>query len=332
MHTPSITTIVLPRQSMTWEEFCARTPPCSIALDGMVRGGPRWDEESLHVNFDHHEGVVREATMSTAMQVYFAIKGKLMDRFNGHANVYVNDPDQDTALARWLLQRYKQFTGVQSHPAVSRLLALNDRWDITGGAFPMSLDAQVVRQHNWAFSPYTDLRKSGELAGAGEAIIRNTLDAISQNLDRLWIGQAEERALDTRFEILYTSPDFGFRIVNEIGGNEARYHLFSQGMLDHGYVSLVARRADGRYVYTIGRPFPYVDFPVPELYASLNHAEGLTAADGWNGSNLIGGSSRLNGSRHTWQDVRDVLERTLEKRRATRQSHLQVPPTQPLQP
>lgn len=316
----AIDIVIRPRESMTWEEFCAKTPPRSIALDGMVRGGPRWDETTLHVNFDHHEGVVREATMSTAMQVYFAIKAGLLRRFGGQAQAWVNDPDQDTALACWLLRHHKQFTGTQSHPVVSRILTLTDRWDITGGAFPMSLDDQIVRQHCWVFSPYAELRKSGELAQAGEATIRNTLEAVFHNLDKLWLGQAEEKELDIRQEILYTSPRFGFRIVDEIGGNDARFYLFSKGMLDDGYLSIVARRPDGRFVYTLGRPSPYVDFPVPDFYGALNEAEGLTAENGWNGSNLVGGSSRLRGSGLPWETIRDILEACLERRRAARTS------------
>lgn len=309
----AIEIVVLPRQSMTWEEFLAKTPPRSIALDGMVRGGPAWHEESLHVNFDHHEGVVREATMSTAMQMYFALKGGLMDRFDGFARIYINDPDQDTAFAVWLLMHHKQFDGVQSHPVISRLLTLNDRWDITGGAFPMSLDQQRVRQHNWVFAPYTDLRKSGELASAGESTIRNTLTAIFERLNACLLGQAEEKGLDTRHEMLHVSSVAKFRIVDEIGGNEARYHLFEQGLLD-GYVSLVARRSDGRFVYTIGRRSRYVNFPVRELYAVLNEAEGLERPHGWNGSDLIGGSDRELGSGLVWQQVRDVIEAHLARR------------------
>lgn len=87
----SIEIVILPRKSMTWQEFLASTPERSIALDGVVRGGPAWDEKTLHANFDHHDGVVREATMSTAMQVLFAIKGGLMDRMGKACRLYVND-------------------------------------------------------------------------------------------------------------------------------------------------------------------------------------------------------------------------------------------------
>jgi hypothetical protein len=302
--------VILPRQTMTWEEFCKNTPSKSIALDGMVSGGPAWDEKSLHVNFDHHDAVVREATMSTAMQVLFAIKGGLMDRMGNDCKVFINDPDQDTAFAVWLLTHHKQFSGVQSHPVISRLLALNDRWDITGGAFPMSLDDTLVRQHCWVFSPYTDLRKSGALAMANEPVIRNCLQAVMENLNAALLGQAKEKDLDSRHEILHASSDF--KIVDEIGGNEARYTLFAQNVLS-GYISLVTRRPDGRFVYTIGRRSRYVDFPIPELYAKLSAAEPIPAP--WNGSDLIGGSNRSLGSGLSWEQVRNVVADYLRVRK-----------------
>jgi len=298
----SIEIVILPRQSMTWEEFLTKTPPHSIALDGVVRGGPAYDEPSLHVNFDHHEGVVREATMSTAMQVLFAIKGGLMERMGGSCKIYVNDPDQDTAFACWLLKHYKQFTGVQSHPVISRLLALNDRWDITGGAFPMSLDDTLVRQHCWVFEPYTDLRKFGHIATADEVTMKICLEACFSRLSAALMGNAQEKDLDTRFSILHNGR---FKIVRETGGNEARYYLFAHGLLD-GYISHVATRTDNRYVYTIGRRSRYVDFPVKELYSVLSEAEPTPAP--WGGSDLIGGSNREKGSGLSWEAIRDVVE------------------------
>ncbi len=58
----------MPRQTFpSFETFALWTPPMSVALDGVVPGGPAFDASSHHVNFDHHDGVVREATMSTAM-------------------------------------------------------------------------------------------------------------------------------------------------------------------------------------------------------------------------------------------------------------------------
>ena len=97
----NITLHVLPRQEISWINFLAdQYPVNSIALDGFIIGGPSFDYAQRKVNFDHHSGVVRSATMSTCMQVYLAIKEGLFDLFAGKKpNVYINDCDQDTALA-----------------------------------------------------------------------------------------------------------------------------------------------------------------------------------------------------------------------------------------
>ena len=310
MFDPDIKIIIRPRQSMTWETFVATTPPGSIALDGAVRGGPRRDDVTLHVNRDHHEGVERDATMSTCRQVQFSIKGRFAERRGGKFQIHINDPDQDTALACWLLLNWKRFTGIQSHPHINRLIELTDRLDITGGAFPMALDDRLVRQHAWVFKPYADARKSGALAQANESVMRAILEAVFRNLDAFWMNQAGEAELDTRHEILHRSARFGFEIVDEIGGNDARCYLFSQGNLWNGYVSIVARKADGTTVYTVGRPSMDVDFSLPRLYKALNAAEKLDRARNWNGSPMIGGSSR-EGSTLTWQEVGEVIERDL---------------------
>lgn len=310
---------ILPRQTMTWSEFVKNTPAKSIALDGMVKGGPAWDEKTLHANFDHHEAVVREATMSTANQVLFAIKGGIMDRLQGEATLYVNDCDQDTVFACWLVKNYKKFDGDKSHPVINRLLALNDRWDITGGAFPMSLDDALVRQHCWVFEPYTDLRKFGHIVTADRVTMQICFEACMARLDKALMGQAEEKNLDTRYEFLHA--DNTFKVVREIGGNEARYHLFSKGLLN-AYVSVVATRSDNRIVYTVGRRSRYVDFPVRELYHQLSEADTqkLRRTDPntdhsmeWGGSDIIGGSDRFHGSLLTWEEVRDVITEYMTK-------------------
>lgn len=303
---------ILPRMSMTWKEFLATTPGRSIALDGVVRGGPNYTPATGHINFDHHDNVVREATMSTAMQVFFAIKGGLMEALKTvegrvDASIYINDTDQDTAFAVWLLLNYKKFEGTQSIPHINRLLALDDRWDITGGAFPMNLDDALVRQHTWVFKPYADLRRSGGLAQATPEVLLDNLEAVLGRLNRYLMGQGEEVALDTRHVILYDSPLF--KVVDEVGGNEARYHLFNKGM--NAFISLVACRPDGRFVYTVGRRSRYISFPVTQLYDDFNTVEGLTRETGWNGSDIIGGSSRLLGSSLNWEQLRDITKKRL---------------------
>lgn len=300
--------VARPRHSMSWEEFLNTTPPNSIALDGFVRGGPNFDPVTKHLNFDHHTGVVREATMSTAMQIFFAIKGGLMEMFKvGTETVkpirlYINDTDQDTSLAVWLLIFHSFFEGNSSIPSISRLLSLTDRLDITGGAFPMNLRGELEEQHAWVFGAYNDLRKSGSLASANEAVLKDNLAATLGRLDKFMMGDGERQPLDTRHEILFDSPQF--KIIDEIGGNEARYHLFNHGL--KAFISIVATRQDGRRVVTIGRKSRYIPFPILRLYDAYNAAEGLTQINGWNGSDIVGGSSREFGTRLSNDELRHI--------------------------
>jgi hypothetical protein len=216
--------------------------------------------------------------------------------------IYVNDTDQDTAFAVWLLLNYKLFEGVQSIPNINRLLSLTNRWDITGGAFPMNLDDQLIRQHNWVFQPYTELRKSGALAQATERVMLDNLAAVMARLDKFLMGQSGEVELDTRHVILYDSPEF--KIIDEIGGNDARYYLFSKGM--KAFISIVARRPDGRLVCSMGRRSQYDRWPQLKLYGDFNAAEGLSPDKGWNGSDIVGGSSRLLGTGLDFGQLRDI--------------------------
>jgi hypothetical protein len=311
-----ISLVIRPRQTMTWEAFVAEAPRGSIALDGMVSGGPRWDEKTLHCNLDHHDGCVREATMSTCRQAMFAVKGGLMKRLGGAAELWVNDPDQDTSLATWILRHHARFEGVQSHPTINRLLELTDRWDITGGAYPTALDDRTLTTHAWVFDPYTELRVSGALASANESVMRASLEAVHARLDAVFMGQGETKPLRTDAVVLHESRH-GYKIVNETGGNEARYLLFAQGM--DAFVSRVATRPDGHHVYSIGRRSRYIDFPVPALYGALNGAEPdrrqHLAGHGWGGSDIIGGSPRLAGSELSWEKIRDIIDGFLAARR-----------------
>lgn len=301
----NVTVHVRPRETWCWDDFQRFSPPKSIALDGMVRGGPCFDEPSRRVNFDHHDGVVREATMSTAMQVYFAIKGGLMDLFSP-AHVFINDTDQDTAFAVWLLEHHKMFAGAASIPHVGRLLALTDRWDITGGAFPMNLDDAIVEEYNWVFDAYTDFRKSGALARATPSEMARNLEATLARLDKFSVGEGQRLPLDTRCDVVQTLLVRGVPVLltEEIGGNAARYLLYNRGM--QAFVARVASRPDGRRVYSVGRRSRFVDFDVKKVMARLSDAEPQPAP--WGGSDIIGGSNREYGSGLTFTDIVRVLE------------------------
>lgn len=69
---------ILPRVVTTWKEFVETHPIRSIALDGYVKGEPRFNREGTHVNFNHHEDVNRLATRCTTSLVSLAIMGGLL--------------------------------------------------------------------------------------------------------------------------------------------------------------------------------------------------------------------------------------------------------------
>jgi hypothetical protein len=302
---------VLPRQSLTWEEFINSYPVNSIALDGVVSGGPRYDSETRHANFDHHDGVNREATMCTAMQVYMAIKGGIITAFSEDTiNVIINDTDQDTSFAVWLLINYKFFEGIGSSPIINRLLDITNKLDTTGGAYPLNLRDRIIMQHNWVFSPYTHLRKSGQLAVADENVLLDNLEAILARLDKAHMGEAGLEELDGRYKILYETDLY--KIIDEVGGNDARYILFGLGL--KAFISIVAHKKDGNMVVSIGKRSQYIPFPVEKLYSAFNEAEGLSDKNGgWGGSGIVGGSPRKTGTKLTWEQLRDIADDVIAK-------------------
>ena len=70
-----------PRVVIKWQDFINSKPRFSIALDGYVKGPPRFLIQGPYANFNHHEGVARIATRSTCAQVYFYIRLGLLDTF-----------------------------------------------------------------------------------------------------------------------------------------------------------------------------------------------------------------------------------------------------------
>ena len=293
---------ILPRQSITWDEFIKNFPGPAIALDGIVIGGPRFDETTLHLNADHHDGVMREATMSTCKQVSVAIKGGIVDLFReatGRIAVLINDNDQDTTLALWLIYKYKLFEGYKSIPAVGRLLSITDYIDITAGSYPISVDDGVLEQYNWIFEPYNQMRSSGVLTSANAQQLMSCIEAMFLRLEEFLMGQAKAIPLDIRHEIIYQSEPF--TLYNEIGINSRQY-LFKHGM--RAFVAYIASRPDGRKVYSVGRRI-YTNFPMFKIYDAFNKAE-RTNEKPWGGSNLIGGARNL-GSSLNWEQIREIL-------------------------
>jgi hypothetical protein len=294
---------LLPRVVITWQEFVDTHPVRSIALDGYVKGQPRFNREGTHVNFDHHEDVNRLATRCTASQVSMAIKGGLLSIFRPESTaVWANDCDWDVCLALWLLRNPTRIVGTRSEPLIARIVFNTDMMDTCAGAYPIDPNDRIMAEMAWVFAPYTDARTQGRVTQLNAAEMETIIDAVLDRISLYSIGQGEVQRPDLRYNLIGGGSDW--KMVEEIGV-DARTLMRSKGIC--AFVSYRGKK-NGRYIYTIGNLSPYGGFDLLLLYKMLNQTEGLEGNDVWGGSDNCGGSPRERGSSLDPQDLAKRIE------------------------
>lgn len=290
----------------SWDEFVARTPEYSIGLE-VIDDTP--GHRGHHVHFDHHDGVIREATMSAAMQAYIAVRqGRLMERWLKRVKpipVYVWNADQDVCLAAFILE-YHELLEKKGSPGLRQVVQFNNKIDVCGGLYPVDLEEIVNNHFTWIFEPYMHQRTLGKTPGDGpliESVIRGVCDRVLALLE----GQAGIAPITARPEILYASP-YDYIIADEKGDSNSRLVLASRGY--RNFISLVATRPNGRYTYSVIRGSPYDDdvFELPKLLAAFQAAEDRPDVKVWGGSNMAAGSDSEMGSSLHWTKLRDIAE------------------------
>jgi hypothetical protein len=298
--------IAQPGITKTREQFRKENPIHSIALDGYVSWAPNWDLDSKHFNFNHHEDVNRLMTRCTAEQVLMAIKGGLMDclRVGGtpEANIYVNDPDQDSTLAAWMLLNWHRIEQQKNEPALSALIAIQDKLDTTGGLYPMDLQSQKIQQLNRVFAPYTEAKKSGAIRGMSAQTMHDLIMTMGERIEKYTQGEAQEVPSDTTYTKL--GGGLGRLLIQEFGNNSR-----NQLALDHvdTFVSFLYE-GDGKYYYSIGKRSPFIQFPLEQLYTHLNNLEEANIR-WW--SDTIGGC-RNHGSTFSPTELEWVINKFLQ--------------------
>lgn len=303
---------VEPRVTKSWARFCSENPPLSISLDGYVEGPPAFSPIGPHANFDHHAKVDRLSTRSTCMQVFMAVTMGLFDSFQKDgrpfANVFVNDPDQDTCLAVWVLNNPDRCQGLRINQPVARLLIGEDILDCTGGAYPVDPNNRGMQEQAWIFEPYFAARMDGRLFRMDAAGMGSIIHQVGERITAFTEGEGELIELDTRYDEM--GGGAGWRLIVEHGPH-ARTALFGAGV--RAFVS-ARDNGDDSWTYTIGKMSPYVRFPVDELYTALNAAEGLAdGPGGWGGSNTIGGSPREGGSKLPPLEIERLVNEHLDR-------------------
>lgn len=307
----SIRLHVLAERFGSWEEFERETPAYSIALEALddVPG-----QRGSRVSFDHHTGVIRQVTMSAAMQAYIAVRqSRMMERWlrkRGPVDVYVWNADQDVCLAAFVLEYHHLLEKAQGAPLLRWIVQYNNKIDICGGLYPVRLEDLVANHFTWVFEPFQRQRKLGKIAG-DEDVVTETIRSVCDRLLALLEGNAGTTPILVTPDILYASPH-GFVIVDEKGDPACRLVLASKGHTN--LISLICRRPSGRFTYSVirGALFDFdSSFDVPRLIAAFQAAEDQPGKPIWGGSNTAAGSDSALGSSLTWERLRDIAESVL---------------------
>lgn len=279
---------------LSWNEFLKSMPRRSIALDGYVKTGPKFNMKGPFKNFNHHENVPRLETRATCAQVLVSIRQGLFDSFqdergNPDCILYVNDCDEDVSLSVFLMRNHNLVNGVMN-PLLNKLVFMEDMLDTTAGAYPFPKDLESLQQLMWVFRPYHKFRVEGGLGKRNPVEFEEVIDDIGMRIAKYAVGESEKIELDTRFEVLQSSEYFS--VVKEIGPN-ARIGVFSSGV--KAFIS-IRKRSDTIWDYTLGRTSLMIPFNIPKILRKCNQVEG-NKNDLWGGSDIVAGSPRIGGSK-----------------------------------
>ena len=301
---------VVSKRFESWKHFMRIAPEYSIGLE-VIDDTP--GHVGHYVHFDHHVGVVREVTMSAAMQAYLAVRqGRLMEKWLAHRRpvpVYVWNADQDVCLAAFLLEYHELLERLHADPLLRWIVQFNNKIDVCGGLYPVDLQELVRNHFTWVFEPFREQRMHGKSQN-DEALVKHTIRQVCNRLEDLMCGRAGVAPITANPEILHISPH-GFVIADEKGDPVSRLVLASQGYTN--LISLLCTRKNGRYTYSIIRGSPYDDdvFKISRLMEAFQAAEDLPGEKIWGGSNMAAGSDSELGSSLHWTKLRDIAERVV---------------------
>lgn len=292
---------------ISWEKFCDKYSNYSVALDGFVNVGPRFDEKKIMVNFNHHEEVDRLATRATCAQVLMAIRqgmfSKFRDEYGVKANVYVNDCDEDVCTS-WFLLNNSHMVEETMNPMINRLVSMEDALDSTAGAYPFPADLPALKELAWVFEPYRQFRMNGGLEKRNAASFHSIITDVEHRILQHVTGRGKAvLVFDTRYELI--GGGNGWAMVKEVGPY-ARTAMFSDGI--KAYVS-VKERQDGNWTYTIGKLSPFIPLDLLKLTEKLNQVDEIvTETNRWGGGNNIMGSPRTTGSLLNPENLSKVIK------------------------
>lgn len=302
---------VEPRKVYTWDDFVSQKPTHSIALDGFVADSVKRCPKGPYANFDHHCGCDRLSTRATSDIVHMEINLGLFKTFQKEgipeANVWVNDADADVCLSVWELMNHERITG-HAEPLINKLVYCVERLDCAAGLYPIG-NTVISRQMAWIFQPYYQAREEGNLSKMTASDLESIIEAVGSRITAYTLNQGKEIAFKGSYEVIGGNDTW--KMVKE-QGIASRVLMLSAGI--HAFVSYNSDKGNGFYNYSLGRSSVWIPFDLNHLMAELNKAEGdiITKDNFWGGSNTIGGSPRLTGSKFSPKELEKIINDILK--------------------
>jgi len=306
---------------ITGERFMREFDPFSVAIAGFVVELPLWHRlapaalrgdlpNGPYVNMNHHEGVPRIETRATCSQALHAIRKRLFDLLlrdddGPRATVYANDCDQDVCLA-WFILSNPHIARSAINPALNRLVFIEDLLDTFVGAYPFDKDLPFLGEMAWVFEPYTQFRLTGGLDRRDAAAFTSVVTDVNSRIMTHVMGSGQSIPLDLRYDTI--GGGSGWTMVRELGA-QARTAMLHDGMTV--FVS-VRERADGRWMYLIGKLSDYDSFPLEQVCARMNELE-AQPDDPWGGATNIKGSPRVSGSKINPDELGRVIDEVVSE-------------------
>jgi hypothetical protein len=295
-----------PNQSpILWKDFKKKYPEFSMAIDGYVSDQSDYDSKRHIANFNHHEDCNRLFTMSTCAQVLKAMRMGLLNNFRDEKNeiiinLYANDCDEDICLTYFLIKNSYMVESTIS-PILNKLVSVEDMLDSTSGAYPFPKDSPILREMAWIFDPYYRARYNGLLNSKSSDIYKGIIIDVENRIMAYATGNKQQLPLETKYEIIGGGK--GWKLVEE-QGIHCRTAMRSDGI--SSFIS-VKKRDDSTYNYVIGKTSPFIEtFDINIIYKELNKIENCTN-DKWGGSDIIGGSPRVNGSKIKPEEIEKII-------------------------
>jgi hypothetical protein len=231
------------------------------------------------------------------MQVDYAIKENVLNLFRVDGapkiHIWVNDPDQDTSLAVWLLANQERCAAYSNNSLIDALVDLEDKLDTSGGTYPRNPTDALMRKLAWIFEPYVNARQDHRIGLMKGNEMATIIAAVGSRITDYADGRGQDIPLDTR--LVNMGSHEGWTMLKPVG-----FYALSQAsrMGIELYASYGGEIEPGRHKWTFGKVSSSHPLSMPDLCSYLNRLEGMVdpMQPQWGGGDRFAGSPRPSAS------------------------------------